>query len=86
MPFSDSRLISTDQLARGMDIPDVQYVVSYDMPKYVKAYIHRVGRTGRAGHEGMAVTLVTHTQVSFPQLIYVRWKRSFAIIVYEGFS
>lgn len=61
--FYIHRLVSTDALARGMDIPNVQYVISYDMPKYVKAYIHRVGRTGRAGQQGVAVTLVQHSQV-----------------------
>lgn len=56
--------MSTDKFARGMDIPNVKYVVSYDMPKDVKGYIHRVGRTGRAGQQGTAVTMVHHTQVA----------------------
>uniref|UniRef100_A0A1B6IRB2 Helicase C-terminal domain-containing protein n=2 Tax=Homalodisca liturata TaxID=320908 RepID=A0A1B6IRB2_9HEMI len=50
-----------------MDIPDVCCVVSYDMPKYIKGYIHRAGRSGRAGQPGLAVTMVTHTQVGIFQ-------------------
>jgi superfamily II DNA/RNA helicase len=61
--FSHSSLISTDALARGIDIPKVDVVISYDMCKNMKSYIHRVGRTARAGHEGTAVTLVTGNNV-----------------------
>jgi ATP-dependent RNA helicase DDX51/DBP6 len=45
-------LICSDAMARGMDIDNVSYVISYDAPKFVKTYIHRVGRTARAGNEG----------------------------------
>lgn len=51
-------LICSDAMARGMDIDDVQYVISYDPPPYIKTYIHRVGRTARAGKEGTALTLL----------------------------
>ncbi|XP_012262143.2 ATP-dependent RNA helicase DDX51 [Athalia rosae] len=57
-------LVSTDALARGMDIPGVNLVVSYDMPKHIKGYIHRSGRTGRAGNPGTAVSLVEPKQVA----------------------
>ncbi|XP_054278397.1 ATP-dependent RNA helicase DDX51 [Macrosteles quadrilineatus] len=69
-------LVSTDALARGMDITGVKYVVSYDMPKFVKAYIHRVGRTGRAGQPGTAVTMVQHTQIGmFKQMLQTAGKQ-----------
>ena len=45
-------LICSDAMARGMDIQDVSYVISYDVPNYVRSYIHRVGRTARAGNKG----------------------------------
>ena len=45
-------LICSDAMARGMDIQDVCYVISYDVPNYVRTYIHRVGRTARAGNKG----------------------------------
>jgi superfamily II DNA/RNA helicase len=44
--------------SRGLDITDLPYVVSYDIPEDADTYIHRIGRTGRAGKEGTAITLV----------------------------
>jgi ATP-dependent RNA helicase DDX5/DBP2 len=49
-------LIATDVAQRGLDIKDVAYVVNYDVPKTIEDYIHRIGRTGRAGAKGTAVT------------------------------
>jgi len=51
-------LIATDVAARGIDVKDVSHVLNYDVPATVEDYIHRVGRTGRAGKVGIAVTLV----------------------------
>ena len=45
--------------ARGLDIPDVTHVINHDMPAKIENYCHRIGRTGRAGKEGMATTLLT---------------------------
>ncbi|CAH2238952.1 probable ATP-dependent RNA helicase Dbp73D [Pararge aegeria] len=56
-------IISTDALARGIDIPECDHVISYDPPRNIKTYIHRVGRTGRAGRKGTAVTIVINNQV-----------------------
>jgi superfamily II DNA/RNA helicase len=50
-------------MARGIDIPSVDYVISYDLPGYTKTYIHRIGRCARAGREGQAVSLVNQEQV-----------------------
>lgn len=52
-------LIATDVAARGLDIPDVSHVFNYDIPESAEAYVHRIGRTGRAGKKGEAVTLIT---------------------------
>lgn len=52
-------LVATDVAARGLDIEQVSLVVNYDIPLELEAYVHRTGRTGRAGHEGMAISLVT---------------------------
>lgn len=51
-------LICSDALARGMDIQNVNVVISYEFPRHIKTYIHRVGRTARAGKSGLAVTLL----------------------------
>lgn len=56
--FKVNGIISTDALARGIDIPAVDVVISYDAPKHIKTYVHRVGRTARAGQIGTAVTLL----------------------------
>ena len=52
-------LVATDVAARGLDIKDVSHVYNYDVPKTPKDYIHRIGRTARAGENGNAVTLLT---------------------------
>lgn len=57
-----SILITTDLLARGMDIEGVEYIFNYDLPSDPKHYLHRVGRTGRGGKAGTAVTLVSEEQ------------------------
>ncbi len=54
-----SLLAATDVAARGLDIADVSHVLNYQMPFDPESYVHRVGRTGRAGNKGMAITIVT---------------------------
>ena len=51
-------LVATDVAARGLDIPHVSHVVNYDVPSNPDSYVHRIGRTGRAGREGVAITMV----------------------------
>ncbi|SDD44869.1 DEAD/DEAH box helicase [Glycomyces harbinensis] len=52
-------LVATDVAARGIDVPDITHVINYDAPEEAETYIHRVGRTGRAGATGIAVTFLT---------------------------
>lgn len=56
-------LVATDVLARGIDVTDVRYVVNFDVPEEPVDYIHRIGRTGRAGEVGWAVTIVTSQDI-----------------------
>ncbi|XP_047418154.1 LOW QUALITY PROTEIN: ATP-dependent RNA helicase DDX51 [Sciurus carolinensis] len=55
-------LISTDATARGIDVQDVELVINYDAPQYLRTYVHRVGRTARAGRSGQAFTLLLKVQ------------------------
>lgn len=56
-------LVATDIASRGLDIPKVQFVLNYDVPKSPKDYVHRVGRTARAGRGGESLTFVTQYDV-----------------------
>jgi ATP-dependent RNA helicase RhlE len=62
-------LVATDIAARGLDIDDVSHVVNYDLPYAAKDYVHRIGRTARAGRRGMALSLVTPEDVRGIQAI-----------------
>jgi superfamily II DNA/RNA helicase len=55
-------LIASDVAARGLDIKGVTHIFNFDVPTLSKAYLHRVGRTGRAGAKGLAVSLVTEIE------------------------
>ncbi|OQR80497.1 ATP-dependent RNA helicase DBP2 [Thraustotheca clavata] len=52
-------LVATDVASRGLDIKDIRYVINFDMPKNIEDYIHRIGRTARAGMKGTAISYFT---------------------------
>lgn len=58
-------LVATDVAARGLDISGVTHVYNFDIPQDPESYVHRIGRTGRAGNDGMSVTFVTPNEMSY---------------------
>ncbi len=62
-------LVATDVAARGLDISGVTHVYNYDIPQDPESYVHRIGRTGRAGKGGMSVTFVTPNEMSYLHVI-----------------
>ncbi|WP_226037175.1 DEAD/DEAH box helicase [Aquibacillus saliphilus] len=62
-------LVATDVAARGIDVEGVTHVINYDIPEDVESYIHRIGRTGRAGDDGMAITFVAPKDSQYLKII-----------------
>lgn len=55
-------LVATDVAARGIDVQGISHAVNFDLPMQAEDYVHRIGRTGRAGRNGLAFTLATHSE------------------------
>ncbi|KAK1614159.1 hypothetical protein QYE76_019676 [Lolium multiflorum] len=55
-------LVGTDVASKGLDFPDIQHVINYDMPAEIENYVHRIGRTGRCGKTGVATTFINRNQ------------------------
>ena len=83
-------LVATDVAARGIDVDDITFVINYEVPATAEDYIHRVGRTARAGRDGSAVTLVSPEEESMLEAIErstgVRLERSRLIGFSDGRS
>jgi superfamily II DNA/RNA helicase len=79
-------LICTDLAARGIDIPDMPVVVNYDLPRSADDYIHRIGRTGRAGASGWAISFVTPASEAHFRLIEKRQGLHLPREVIDGFE
>jgi len=78
-------LVATDIAARGIDIDDLPHVVNYDIPNVCEDYVHRIGRTGRAGAEGQAVNLVCLDEEGFMQAIERFTKQDIPVQIKDGF-
>ena len=79
-------LVATDIAARGIDIDDLPHVVNYEIPNVSEDYVHRIGRTGRAGADGAAVNLVCLDEQGFMQDIERFTKQTIEVQVVEGFG
>lgn len=62
-------LVATDVAARGIDVPDISHVINFDMPLEGDSYVHRIGRTGRAGAEGQALSFCTTEEADLLQVV-----------------
>lgn len=71
-----SIIVSSDRMARGMDLANIKLVVNYEVPKQAKSYVHRAGRTARAGRVGRCLTLVKEGQYKEFQRMSIEIKRS----------
>ncbi|MFA9275592.1 MAG: DEAD/DEAH box helicase [Candidatus Aquirickettsiella gammari] len=79
-------LVATDVAARGIDVPGITHVFNYDLPKFPEDYVHRIGRTGRAGRKGLAVSLVNHAESMNVKRIERFTKQLIPVDVIEGFE
>ena len=79
-------LVATDIAARGIDIDDLPHVVNYEIPNISEDYVHRIGRTGRAGASGEAISLVSLDEEGFMRDIETFTRQSIPVQVVEGFG
>src|SRR5690606_5225764 len=79
-------LVATDVAARGLDTPDLPLVVNHDLPMVAEDYIHRIGRTGRAGAQGEALSLVSPEEGGLLNQIQKLLKVDVEMDVVDGFA
>ncbi|MBZ0107766.1 MAG: DEAD/DEAH box helicase [Candidatus Scalindua rubra] len=79
-------LVATDIASRGLDIDRLPHVVNYEMPNIAEDYVHRIGRTGRAGSSGEAISLVMDDEVKLLRAIERLIKKTIQVNLIEGFS
>jgi ATP-dependent RNA helicase RhlE len=79
-------LVATDVAARGLDISNLPYVVNYDMPTVAEDYVHRIGRTGRAGESGVAISLVDYAENRHLQAIEKLLNQKIPVETISGFT
>ena len=77
-------LIATDVAARGIDVPTISHVINYGLPMKAEDYVHRIGRTGRAGRNGLAITLGERMDVGMIRRIQQFTTQSIPVAVVEG--
>jgi ATP-dependent RNA helicase RhlE len=79
-------LVATDIAARGLDIDQLPHVVNFELPNVPEDYVHRIGRTGRAGNEGEAISLVCVDEHKLLRDIERLLKREVPKVVLDGYA
>ena len=79
-------LVATDIAARGLDIPLLPHVINFEIPNIAEDYVHRIGRTGRAGASGEALSLVSADETSFLRDIEKLIDMKLPVDILEGFE
>ncbi|PCS21774.1 ATP-dependent RNA helicase [Candidatus Enterovibrio escicola] len=77
-------LVTTDLASRGLDISNVSHVVNFDMPKHPEEYVHRIGRTGRAGNKGTAISFVSPKDWNSFKAIESFLEKKIKLVMFEG--
>lgn len=79
-------LVATDVASRGIDVPGISHVINYDLPKQAEDYVHRIGRTGRAGQKGIAISLASGRDYQHLQKIQKFTGSTISVHTVEGFE
>ncbi len=79
-------LVATDIAARGLDIPLLPHVINFELPNVPEDYVHRIGRTGRAGASGEAISLVSSDEVAFQKAIEKLLNQKLEVEILKGFE
>lgn len=79
-------LVATDVAARGLDIFELPFVINYEMPTQAEDYVHRIGRTGRAGHNGVAISLIDASEYKMYEAIIELTGQNLKVEKIEGFE
>jgi superfamily II DNA/RNA helicase len=77
-------LVATDVAARGIDVSKLSYVINFDLPNQLEDYVHRIGRTGRAGEKGVAISLALHKERFLVSKIEEKFKQPMNVLEIEG--